>query len=56
MLGLERVSKRSLSESKQKSKELDNVAKFHIYMCIQLCTKGLYQAVAGIKASVQTLV
>lgn len=33
MLGLEGVSKRSLSESK-KSKELDNVAKFHIYTCI----------------------
>lgn len=51
MLGLEEVSKRSLSESKKKSKELNNVANFHIYMCIWLCSKGLC-----IKASVHTLV
>lgn len=56
MLGLEGLSKRSLSESKKKSKELDSVAKFHIYMCIRLCSTGLYGAVARIKASVQTLV
>lgn len=41
--GPEGMSKRSLSESK-KSKELDNIAKFHICMCIQLCSKGLYRA------------
>lgn len=56
MLGLKGVSKRSLSESKKKSKELDSVAEFHIYMCVQLCSTGLYRAVARIKASVQTLV
>lgn len=56
MLGLEGVSKRSLSESKKKSKELDSVAKLHIYMCVRLCSMGLYRAVARIKASVQTLV
>lgn len=44
-LGPEGVSKRSLSESKKKSKEVDNAAKFHICMCIQLCSKGLYRVV-----------
>lgn len=41
MLGLEGVSKRSLSESKKKSEEPDKLAKFHIFIqFIQWHSKG----------------
>lgn len=57
MLGLERVSKRNLSESKKKSKEMEKLAKFPIFIQFtQLCSKGSYSAVTWFKALVQTII
>lgn len=57
MLGLDAVSKKSLSESKKKSKELDKLAEFHILIqFIQLCSKGWYSAATWFEASVQTTI
>lgn len=56
MLGLEGVSKESLSESKKESKELDKLAEFHIFIqFIQLCSKEWSSAVTWFEASVQTM-